>query len=197
MNRLRTIAPAAALAATLALGACGPGRYGPPPPTPAEVTALARTIRALGPEVDPGEAERAALIAHTHAWQLAQEYRVSDPPLVHNSKVNMGLRERGLCFHWAEDMEARLAAEDFRTLELHRAISPGARMFRIDHSTVILGRRGEPLQEGVVLDPWRKGGDLFWSPVADDPRYKWRPRNEVLAEKAARLSGTTSARNSR
>ena len=127
----------------------------------------------------------AAEIAHAHARQLARDYRVTDPPLVHNTKVNMGLRDRGLCYHWAEDMEARLAQEGFRTLQLHRAISPGERLFRIDHSAVILSRKGDPMQAGVVLDPWRTGGELFWARTAEDPRYAWRPRAEVLAEKAA------------
>lgn len=201
MRSTRNIAPVAALVAILALGGCGAssgtGRYGPPPPEPAEITDLAQTIRALGPEVDPDEAARAARIAHTHAWQLAQEYRISDPPLIHNTKVNMGLRERGLCFQWADDMQARLAEEEFRTLELHRAISPADRLFRIDHSTVILSRRGDSMQDGIVLDPWREGGDLFWSPTAADPRYAWRPRAEVLAARAAELAETASARNPR
>ncbi|TCP38668.1 hypothetical protein [Rhodovulum marinum] len=201
MSRIANFAPVAALVATLALGACGggtaPGGYGPPPPEPAEIDALARDIAALGPGVDPEEAARAAQIAHTHARQLAQDYRVSDPPIIHNTKVNMGLRERGLCYQWADDMQARLAQEAFRTLQLYRAISPGDRLFRIDHSTVILARRGDPMERGVVLDPWRAGGDLFWSPVTEDPKYSWRPRAEVLAARAARLDSTASAQNGR
>ncbi|MRH21978.1 hypothetical protein GH815_13340 [Rhodovulum strictum] len=189
------------LLAALTLSACGAGpgpeRYGPPPAAPEEVTALARTIQDLGPGIDPAEAARAAEIAHAHARQLARDYRVTDPPLVHNTKVNMGLRDRGLCYQWAEDMEARLGEEGFRTLQLHRAISPGDRLFRIDHSTVILSRRGDPMEAGVVLDPWRSGGELFWSRTTEDPKYAWRPRAEVLAEKAAAagLTDTASTRN--
>ncbi|WP_287184258.1 hypothetical protein [Rhodovulum sp.] len=188
MTRTRPPLAAPMLVAALALAGCAaapPGQDGLPPPDPAEVMALARTIQDLGPGIDPAEAGRAAEIAHAHARQLARDYRVTDPPLVHNTKVNMGLRDRGLCYHWAEDMEARLAQEGFRTLQLHRAISPGERLFRIDHSAVILSRKGDPMQAGVVLDPWRTGGELFWARTAEDPRYAWRPRAEVLAEKAA------------
>jgi hypothetical protein len=138
-----------------------------------------REIRALGAYVDPEEARRAARIAFQHTHQLALEYEITDPPLIHNTKVNMGLKPRGLCWHWAEDLEARLAEENFRTLSLHRAIANADNPFRIDHSTVIVSRRGDTMFEGVVLDPWRKGGVLHWTPTRADADYDWRPRAEV------------------
>jgi hypothetical protein len=52
---------------------------------------LASLIESLAPEtVDPEEAMRAANAALDHARQLAAEYQVEDPPLIHNVKVNMG-----------------------------------------------------------------------------------------------------------
>ena len=93
----------------LALAACA----APPVATDAvstrsEIAQLTHAIRALGPDVDPAEAARSAEIAITYPMQLRRQYGVTDPPLVHNTKVNMGLRPRGLCWHWAEDMERRL-----------------------------------------------------------------------------------------
>lgn len=142
---------------------------------------LAREIRDLGPGVDPEEAERAARIAFRYSRQLKQEYRVTDPPLVHNAKVHKGLRERGLCNDWAEDMNRRLREENFRTLSMHWAISPPT-PFRIIHHTAIISRRGDSMYDGVVLDPWRYGGALYWSRTRADKRYNWRPRMEVREE---------------
>lgn len=142
---------------------------------------------ALSPEVDPEEARRAAEIAHAYTRQLALEYEITDPPLIHNTKVNMGLRPRGLCWHWAEDMEKRLKAENFATLELHRAIANADNPFRIDHSTAIISAKGQTFDEGVVIDPWREGGVLFWSPVAEDEDYVWVERSVVLERKRAEL----------
>lgn len=132
--------------------------------------------------MDPIEADRAAEIAITYPMELRKRYGVTDPPLVHNTKVNMGYRPRGLCWHWADDLEARLAQEDFATLDLHRAIA-NATSLLIDHSTVILSAKGADMYDGLVLDGWRGGGDLFWSPVPDDPRYVWEPRAEVFARR--------------
>lgn len=150
--------------------------------TQSDIDMLALEIRNLGPAVDAEEAERAARIAYTYSLQLAQEYNVTDNPIIHNTKVNNGWRERGLCVHWAEDIEKRLNAENFQTLELHRAIAEGNE-FRIDHSTAIISARGETMNEGVVLDPWRTGGLLFWSPTLKDQRYFWEPQQLVLERK--------------
>lgn len=177
----------AVILALVALGACASA----PPSTGDEVQRLASEIRSLGPDIDPEEADRAARIAYSYTAQLAQEYQITDPPLIHNAKVNKGTRPRGLCWHWAEDIERRLKQENFETLTLHRAIANADNPIRIDHSTAIISRRGETMYEGVVLDPWRYGGTLYWAPLVEDTRYDWVPRDVVLEkrrqEQVARL----------
>ena len=163
----------------LLAGGCAAGSPGAPPADGREIAKLADEILALGPGVDPGEARRAARVAFAETRQLALQYEITDPPLVHNTKVNMGLKPRGLCWHWADDLEARLAEENFRTLALHRAIANADNPFRIDHSTVIVSRRGDTMFDGVVLDPWRKGGVLHWTRTRADRDYDWRPQAEV------------------
>ncbi|MXQ06943.1 hypothetical protein GQ651_03690 [Alphaproteobacteria bacterium GH1-50] len=157
------------------------------PATETEIAALAHEIRALGDHVDHEEAARAARIAYRHTRELAIAYQITDPPLIHNTKVNMGLRPRGLCWHWAEDMEKRLAQESFRTLDLHRAIANADNEWLIDHSTVIIGAEGDAWDEGIVLDPWRQGGTLFWDQVKDDTRYRWVNREDVFDWKRRQL----------
>ncbi|SDC34629.1 hypothetical protein [Ruegeria marina] len=150
-----------------------------------DVNALAQQIRALGPGVDPAEAQRAAEISYSYGRQLAREYNVTSSPIIHNAKVLNGFRERGLCVHYAQDMQKRLNQENFRTLSIHRAIADPDSIWRIDHSTAIISRRGDDMFDGVVLDPWRYGGELFWAPTRADTRYNWRPQREVLEKKAA------------
>lgn len=164
------------------LAACSP-----PPPTAHsdDVAELAAALRALSPSVDPEEAARAAQISFAYPAQLAIEYEITDPPLIHNTKVNMGQRPRGLCWHWAEDMEKRLKAEGFQTLQIHRAIANYNTPLRIEHSTSIISARGQDMFDGIVVDPWRKGGPLTWVGTRNDPSYKWRPQAEVFAAKRA------------
>ena len=145
------------------LAACG--TYGPTDVSSQEVAKLEAGLLALGPGVDPDEAARAARIAYEYTAVLAREYEIDDAPLVHNTKVNMGLKPRGLCWHWAEDMENRLLKENFQTLDVLRAIANAESDWLIDHSTALLAPRGGGLSDAMVLDPWRYGGRLAWAPV--------------------------------
>lgn len=166
------------LAAVLVLTACA--SQGPDRGTPREEAELARAIAALSPSVDSAEARDAARLAYLYTFQLARAYQITDPPLIHNAKVNAGTKPRGLCRHWAEDMERLLNDAGFETLEVHRAIANADNALRIEHSTAVISARGAPMQSGIVIDPWRRGGSLFWSRVGDDSRYAWHLREDVL-----------------
>ncbi|MEO0829214.1 MAG: hypothetical protein AAFY03_02000 [Pseudomonadota bacterium] len=169
--------------AVLVLGACS----GPSTPEVGRAgeADLRDALLGLGAAVDPVEAGRAAEVAYALMPQLVAAYQITDPPLIHNTKVNMGIKPRGLCWHWAEDTERRLREENFATLDVHRAIANHDNA-RIDHSTAIVSARGAQMFDGVVLDGWRHGGRLFWSLVQEDKRYDWRPQAEVLAIYAER-----------
>jgi hypothetical protein len=150
-----------------------------------DVAELTAGLLAMSADIDPQEAARAARIAYSHTATLKEAYQITDGPLIHNIKVNNGTKPRGLCWHWAEDMETRLGSENFETLELHRAIA-NYDNWRLEHSTVIISAKGDSMYDGMVLDPWRKGGTLFWEGVRADRRYNWTPRQEVFDWKRER-----------
>lgn len=150
---------------------------------------LAPAIAALGPDVDPDEATRAAAIAQSHALQLASEYQITDPPLVHNYKVHRGEKPRGICNHFTEDIIARLRQEQFKTLTLHWATSPTTLLQSVHHAPAITAK-GDPVSAGIILDAWRDGGRLYWSAVARDPTYDWYDLNDVQELLRARRART-------
>lgn len=177
----------AVILSLLVLAACGstpPEER--PVPSELEIAQLAEGIAALGPDVDPDEALRAARISFEHTRKLAIAYEIVDPPLIHNTKVNMGIKPRGLCWHWAEDMEKRLKAEQFETLVIHRAIA-NANNLRIEHSTAVISQRGDDMYKGMIVDPWRLGGVLTFNRTTADPDYDWLPQAVVHEQKRVKL----------
>ncbi|WP_171205771.1 hypothetical protein [Ruegeria sp. HKCCA0235A] len=169
-----------ALCATLAVLVLAGCTTPAPTADQSDVEALAQSIRMLGPDVDPAEAQRAATIAYSYSQQLARDWNVTDPAIIHNAKVINGFREKGLCNDWAEAMTKRLRQENFRTLDLHWATSPPT-SFRIIHHSALISAKGDSMYDGIILDPWRNSGALFWAPVREDTRYNWKPRQEVRA----------------
>ncbi|WP_037311087.1 hypothetical protein [Ruegeria halocynthiae] len=164
--------------AALALGGCATTQ---PTASQSDIDNLAQAIQSLDPKVDPTEAQEAATIAYTYSQQLAQEWRVTDPAIIHNAKVINGFRERGLCNDWAQAMTTRLRQENFRTLDLHWATSPPTEL-RIIHHSALISAKGDSMYDGIILDPWRNSGALVWAPTLEDTRYNWRPRLEVREE---------------
>lgn len=158
------------------------------------IAELDRAILSLGENVDPDEAGRASRIAIEYSRQLAREYEVDGSPVFHNVLVNLGIKPRGLCVHWTRDLRDRLRQEDFRSLDLHWAIANYEKMFRLEHSTVVISARGDGLPQGLVLDPWRNGGELYWSPVLEDTDYPWRPQAEIHALKDRRAEARQDQR---
>ena len=167
------------LAAPAFLGACALRRGAPAPGSLQDVDALARALVRMGP-VNVSEARAAATLTYDETHRLALAYQIVDAPLLHNAKVNAGLKPRGLCWHWAEDLQNRLNAANFNSMRIHRAIANADNPIRIDHSTAIIAPAGAAWDAGVVVDPWRYGGELFWAPVTEDKAYDWGEREAVL-----------------
>ncbi len=180
------------LLALMSLWGCGANPEGRGPPSESDIASLEGMILELGPGVSVEEAERAARVAFQHTRELAVSYQITGSPLWHNMQVNLGIKKRGLCWHWAEDLEERLLAERLETLEIHRAIANAFNPLRIEHSTAVISRKGDGLDRGIVLDPWRLGGTLTFVPVLEDPDYKWEERERVLAKKRQRLAGRSA-----
>ncbi len=149
---------------------------------------LRNALIALDQKISPREASLVAERAFGVPRRLARDYRVMGSPHFHNFLVNAGLRKRGLCFQWTEDLMRELQALRLTTLKLHWAEArPGTLR---EHNCVVVTARGQPFAQGIVLDGWRYSGRLYWSPVRADHHYPWR-KNEtdymrrILGESAA------------
>lgn len=163
MRRIAGWAPLCALLG-LAAGCASPSRQ------PVAWADLAGQLRGLGTSVDAGEADLAAETACRYSLELAREYRVVRPAIWHNVLVNVGLRERGLCFQWADDLSAKLETLQLRTLQVRRGCARWET--RREHSAVVLTVPGQAFAEGIVLDAWRHSGRLYWGVVKSD-KYPW------------------------
>lgn len=142
----------------------------PGPPQRSEILSLRAALTSLAPSVRADEAEEVAQCAYDYPTILAERYRVVRPALLHNFLVNSGYKDRGLCYEWAEDLLAQLQTFNLESLELHWGIAR-ADTYR-EHNSVVVTGRGQPFEQGIVLDPWRRSGRLVWSPVSKD-KYPW------------------------
>jgi len=118
------------------------------------------------------EAKELATLAVTYPKVLANRYRLVSPPLYHNFLVNSGQRERGLCFHFVEDIMQEINTRGFKSFKFRWG---RANADKLDEHNVIVvtGNKDSNFGDGIILDAWRHSGDLYFLRVKDDPKYKF------------------------
>src|SRR5262249_18371637 len=131
---------------------------------------LSKALAGLSSDVDPAEAEQISVTAHTTARRLAREYHVVLNPELQAFLVNVGLRKRGWCGHWAADIGGQLKELKPKTLVLHWGVA-------YDHTSsenncIVVTARNQPFTDGIIIDGWRRAGRLFWCPVRKDDEYE-------------------------
>ncbi|HSP46405.1 MAG TPA: hypothetical protein VLO30_10460, partial [Chthoniobacterales bacterium] len=73
------------------------------------------------------------------------------------------MKKGGYCFQFATELLLRLDAEKLQTLDLHWAESdPGT---DTEHNVIAVTARGQPFEQGIMLDNWRHAGHLLWGPL--------------------------------
>src|SRR5919198_2369222 len=80
---------------------------------------LAHQLAKLSRRVDPNEAKLLAECAYATVARLREEYRMFGTPIFNNFLVYHGLKKRGYCYQWTEDLLLALDTLKLKTLELH------------------------------------------------------------------------------
>jgi hypothetical protein len=137
-----------------------------------KVKQLEQVLAALSETVDKTEAMIVAETAVRESAVLAEEYQLVRPAVAHNLLIALGLKDRGLCFHWTEDLMKRLQALELKSLRLYWGVAYRGSELR-EHNCVVVSAAEQGFFKGIVLDPWRNSGNLFWAQVTKD-EYPWK-----------------------
>ena len=159
----------------------------------AEAGALANQLAALSPRVDRNEAKLLADYAYATVARLRQEYRMFGTPIFNNFLVYHGLRKRGYCYQWTEDLLVSLDTLPLKTLELHWGESY-AGTYR-ENNCLVVTAKGQPFDRGMILECWRHFGHLRWNLVRSDedryyenPKYAQHVRTRAATSKASGIN---------
>jgi len=113
-----------------------------------------------------------------YSRKLAEEYELVKPPLYHNFLVNMGIKKRGLCWQFAYDMLSFVKKQNYKSFDYYIG---GANInnYWSEHNVLVVTCKGCNFEEGVLLDPWRNSGELFFCKIKNDKNYKWKQRGGI------------------
>lgn len=134
---------------------------------------LAGALLSLGPYISRDEAMDLAYDSYVYPMKLANEWGLTWPPMYHNTLRNAKLRPKGLCVDWADAMITMARRKNMKTMDIYWGVSNRGDPWR-EHSTLIVTAKGQPFDTGIILDPWRNSGKLYWLHHIEDPAYKWK-----------------------
>lgn len=145
------------------------------PNKPLHVNNLETLVLSLDTKVSSNEAQIFSKEMLLFALHLKEKYKLVTPPLYHNFLVNIGVKERGLCWHFAYDMLSHAQGLNLKSFDYYIG---GANIndYWEEHNTLIVTCKGCKFSRGIVLDPWRNSGDLYYSKLINDIKYNWIQR---------------------
>ena len=129
-------------------------------------------------DIEPSEARILARESIRHSKRLALQYKVSTPPLVHNFLTNIGVKGRGLCYQWSDDLYSHLQQYHFKSIQLLPVGAHVGSYWREHNAIVALPVHSNDLNQGILLDAWRASGKLYFVPITQDPDYHWQIRTD-------------------
>lgn len=117
------------------------------------------------------EANRLAKVIIEGIGELQKEYGIHTFPIVHNFLIDVRLRKRGGCKHWAEDLLGIIDTVPHPHFVSYWGEAHPENI--LEHNVAVLAPRGASFEEGILIDPWRTAGKPFWAVVKDDsPHWK-------------------------
>ncbi len=147
-----------------------------------EIKNLEQTLLSIDRSIDKSEAREFSYKILEYTLSLEDKYELESPPLYHNFLVNIGLKKRGLCWHFAKDMLVFTLDQKFKKFDYY-IVGANIDNYWDEHNAIVVTCNGCSYKQGVILDAWRNGGKLYYSKVKKDYEYEWSQRGTGVNSK--------------
>jgi len=144
------------------------------------ILTLMLMLMALDTDVEREEAYHLAAYSIKYSQSLADRYELVSSPWIHNTLVNVGIKERGLCHEWTEDLLRALLQQAYHNFDFH-AVGANIGTWS-EHNALVVSAKGKPYGTGILLDAWRDSGRLYFIKVGNDSKYRWFERKGLYGE---------------
>ena len=145
------------------------------PPSYTRIEALSHLLYTLDTSIPKEEALQLSKDIFQETEALTKEFEMISPPQYHNFLVNIGLKEKGLCYQWADALYAYFRQKSYPSFEFH-LMGANIGEYWTEHNVMVVVAKGMPAKKGIVIDPWRDAGRLYFSKVKEDTKYAWKHR---------------------
>jgi len=134
------------------------------------VIKLTYMLTSMDPSISYKESNDLAKFSIRYTKELANSYGLVLSPNFQNFLVNIGLKQKGYCYNYADDLGYALVKRGYKSFNIYRIIHKKGTIF--EHNAIMISPHGTT-KKGVVLDGWRDAGKLYFCRVKDD-KYDWK-----------------------
>ena len=147
----------------------------------AKAEKLTDELASLSPRVNRDEAKLLADCAFATVTKLRREYRMFGTPIFNNFLIYHGLRKRGYCYQWSEDLLVALDKLNLKSLEV-RWGEYDPNTWR-ENNCIVVTAKGQPFKRESC---WSVGG--IW----DTSTSVWLPPIGRLTWRTARMRAVSA-----
>ena len=138
---------------------------------------LSILLQSLATDVSRTEADTLAHEIYQETEKLRKNFDPVSEPHVNNFLINVGLKEEGLCYQWSDALYLHFKKRTYSHFEFHLLVADKGEYFS-EHNVLVVVAKGGKVMDGVIIDPWRKSGELYVLKVREDKQYSWKHRKE-------------------
>ena len=151
-------------------------------PAPSNVNRLGQTLQSMDANISQQEADYLAWDIYHKAEELSESYALVSPPQFHNFLVNVGVREKGLCYHFSDALYVHLKSQGYASFDFHLVGANIGEYWSEHNALVVVAKkcRSEKciLEHGILIDAWRDSGEVYYARVNEDKGYHWKHRSD-------------------
>ncbi len=149
----------------------------PPLPSETRKAQLSKLLQSLDKSIPQDEVLYLSQDIFHETQKLTKEFELTSPPLFHNSLVNIGIREKGLCYHWSDALYTHFLQKKHPSFEFH-LVGANIGEYFSEHNALVIVAKGGLIQNGILIDPWRNSGRLYFIKIDEDTKYQWKHREK-------------------
>jgi len=112
-------------------------------------------------------------------YALSQKWRIGNSAIISNMLINMGLKEKGFCYHYVANLRKTLMKRAWSEYEV-RWGTAWENTYR-ENNALVITAKNQPFEKGLAIDAWRTAGRPFWTSVKND-RFPWVEEKDVETE---------------
>jgi hypothetical protein len=137
--------------------------------------ALAEELRSLDDRIPTEEVRRLSQEIFLESAKLRKKFKPVSEPHFNNFLINIGMQEQGLCYQWSDALYVHFEKSSYPHFEFHLLVSDQGKYFS-EHNVLVVVAKGKNVMDGIIIDPWREPGSVYFVKVKDDHGYEWKHR---------------------